>query len=706
MHVARGTGARASDLDGTLDTLRVEVKLGVFLHNHRVDEAAFATYPSSRGIKDRDAAVVVDAMVKHGVKRSRIYDYILEKGENLIMSDVNNIVNSYRAQATDMNDDDAAAVALFESSAADANNVVTVDETARASRRAENESAFMENRVGILLNEAYDEEMQNLLHLTTHFMAAKNTPPPLQSSQVNATTKRRKRTAAERYNDALPSQIVLEQPTQLVSGINEDKDATLGDDDTDFESTATSLAKIKLNDRVQKTGRPKNDRKLRDAQDKKDMITFNASEKAKRDLGEVTLQGVLNSLLETKPSADDALKRIGAIPVKFQQSENKKPKYSKQKNPIAVVDVFYLLPPRLLDACIRKFPLANSDDDAISVYSQSQSQSNSQSQPSQLEPTCDGEIKNVTITNVGIFTRATIQAMKALSDLRAAYTRAAAICRWMQPDMAVAVRAEDQDEVKMLSSMILSTFPYDVVAILGTDYHYHMLYRLQPPHYVSDALIRALCERLESHHLNVRYGGMLTAKATKKRREQVIDESIRAMLTLFADTEGISGVMLPVNFGNQHWCCIIVDFVGSAIRYYDPLNSRDYRTALDGLSWQISTTILTGFKVASYQGLESENLTFWFRELEIAMSAARIHDERLRVTYAMSHLQGRARSWALTWETNAPGHFSSWEGFKVAMLAAFQPPNVAHRQRTQFLNAPQGKRELYEFVQELPQASW
>ncbi|KAJ0393886.1 hypothetical protein P43SY_005071 [Pythium insidiosum] len=45
-------------------------------------------------------------------------------------------------------------------------------------------------------------------------------------------------------------------------------------------------------------------------------------------------------------------------------------------------------------------------------------------------------------------------------------------------------------------------------------------------------------------------------------------------------------------------------------------------------------------KVASYQGLESENLTFWFRELEIAMSAARIHDERLRVTYAMSHLQG------------------------------------------------------------------
>ncbi|KAJ0394226.1 hypothetical protein ATCC90586_011092 [Pythium insidiosum] len=327
------------------------------------------------------------------------------------------------------------------------------------------------------------------------------------------------------------SQIVLEQPTQLVSGISEDKDAslgdkdaTLGDYDTDFESTATSLTKIKLNDRVQKTGRTKNDRKLRDAQDKQDRITFNASEKAKRDPGE--------------------------------------------------------------------------------------RQSNSQSQPSQLVLMGDGEIEIVTIANVGIFTRATIQDMKAFSDLRAACTRATAFCRWMQTDMAVAVRAEDQDKVKMLSSMILSKFPYYVNASLGTDYHCHMLYRLEPLHYVSYALIHALCERLECHHagmltakatkkLECHHAGMLTAKATKKRREQVIDESIRSLLTLFADAEGISGVMLPVNFGNQHWCCIIVDFVGSAIRYYDPPNSRDYRTALDGLSWQISTTILTGFNVVS-----------------------------------------------------------------------------------------------------------
>ncbi|KAJ0390996.1 hypothetical protein P43SY_011240 [Pythium insidiosum] len=123
----------------------------------------------------------------------------------------------------------------------------------------------------------------------------------------------------------------------------------------------------------------------------------------------------------------------------------------------------------------------------------------------------------------------------------------------------------------------------------------------------------------------------------------------------------------------------------------------------DPVSSPATTPQTLKVKVASYQGLESENLTFWFRKLEIAMSAARIHDERLRVTYAMSHLQGRARSWALTWETNAPGHFSSWEGFKVAMLAAFQPPNVAHRQRTQFPSARQDKRELYEFVQELRQ---
>ncbi|KAJ0391094.1 hypothetical protein ATCC90586_011090 [Pythium insidiosum] len=366
---------------------------------------------------------------------------------------------------------------------------------------------------------------------------------------------------------------------------------------------------IKLNNRVHKTGRPKIDRKLNEAKDRQDRVVFNASEKAKRDLGEVTLKGVLDSILNEKPSVEQTLKLLETIPVKFQEHENKKPKYMRQRNPIVIVDVFYLLPPRLLEACIKKLPLANSNDDAISVYSQSQSQTQSQSQDQATELSQsnqverqtneDDDVELISIANIGMFRRDTIQVMKALSDLRAVCVKGEAFCRWMLTDMAVAVRAEDQDEVNMLSTMVLSKFPYSVITSLGGDYHYHMLYRLQPPQYVNDAMIRALCERLEGHHPTVRYGGMLTAKATKRRRDQDIDPAVLSRLTFFLETSGIDTVLLPVNFGNHHWCCIIIDYPGFKIRYYDPAHIKDYRTALDALSWQLVKESLDGFSVVS-----------------------------------------------------------------------------------------------------------
>ncbi|GMF31005.1 unnamed protein product [Phytophthora lilii] len=51
-------------------------------------------------------------------------------------------------------------------------------------------------------------------------------------------------------------------------------------------------------------------------------------------------------------------------------------------------------------------------------------------------------------------------------------------------------------------------------------------------------------------------------------------------------------------------------------------------------------------KVHPYDGKEGENLHFWIREVELAMDAALISDERLRVAFALSHLSGRAKTWA------------------------------------------------------------
>ncbi|POM75255.1 Gag protein, partial [Phytophthora palmivora] len=69
---------------------------------------------------------------------------------------------------------------------------------------------------------------------------------------------------------------------------------------------------------------------------------------------------------------------------------------------------------------------------------------------------------------------------------------------------------------------------------------------------------------------------------------------------------------------------------------------------------------------------EGENLHFWVREVELAMDAALISTERLRVAFVLSNLG-----------------------------AAFLPASYEYRQRSRFLACEQGKRELHEYIQEM-----
>ncbi|GLE07763.1 hypothetical protein PINS_up018394 [Pythium insidiosum] len=79
----------------------------------------------------------------------------------------------------------------------------------------------------------------------------------------------------------------------------------------------------------------------------------------------------------------------------------------RQRNPIVIVDAFYLLPPRLLEACMKKLPLANSNDDAISVYSQSQSQDHatelSQLNQAERQTNDDDDVRSYQPRTLGCF---------------------------------------------------------------------------------------------------------------------------------------------------------------------------------------------------------------------------------------------------------------------------------------------------------------
>ncbi|KAG2900011.1 hypothetical protein PC119_g21876 [Phytophthora cactorum] len=106
-------------------------------------------------------------------------------------------------------------------------------------------------------------------------------------------------------------------------------------------------------------------------------------------------------------------------------------------------------------------------------------------------------------------------------------------------------------------------------------------------------------------------------------------------------------------------------------------------------------------KVNPYEGKEDENLHFWVREVELAMDAALISTEQLRVDFALSNLSGRAKCWAYTREATTPGCFASWAQLCEQLRAAFLPANYEYRQRSRFLSCKQGKRELHEYIQEM-----
>ncbi|POM64855.1 Gag protein [Phytophthora palmivora] len=73
-------------------------------------------------------------------------------------------------------------------------------------------------------------------------------------------------------------------------------------------------------------------------------------------------------------------------------------------------------------------------------------------------------------------------------------------------------------------------------------------------------------------------------------------------------------------------------------------------------------------KVNLYEGKEGENLHFWVREVELAMDAALISTERLRVAFALSNLEGRAKTGAYTREATTPGCFITWAQFCQKLL--------------------------------------
>lgn len=101
---------------------------GRYVHNHDVSTDVYSTYPCSRGISDPMVEARVEGMLDAGAKRSKIYQYLLEHDQNVVMADVDNMVSTRKSAVSTLNDHEATAAEVARFNAIDPENVSTVAE--------------------------------------------------------------------------------------------------------------------------------------------------------------------------------------------------------------------------------------------------------------------------------------------------------------------------------------------------------------------------------------------------------------------------------------------------------------------------------------------------------------------------------------------------------------------------------------------------
>lgn len=108
---------------------RLEPRGTTYRHNHQVSQATLKTYPSERGIADPNNSTAVQTLFSANTKRTAIYNFLVDYGENVTPKDVDNLVTRYKLRTALGNDNDGVAELVARFSAQDPFNMATVNES-------------------------------------------------------------------------------------------------------------------------------------------------------------------------------------------------------------------------------------------------------------------------------------------------------------------------------------------------------------------------------------------------------------------------------------------------------------------------------------------------------------------------------------------------------------------------------------------------
>lgn len=103
--------------------------------------------------------------------------------------------------------------------------------------------------------------------------------------------------------------------------------------------------------------------------------------------------------------------------------------------------------------------------------------------------------------------------------------------------------------------------------------------------------------------------------------------------------------------------------------------------------------------VSHYKGTSRESLKTWFQEIDNAIVARGIQSDDLKIHFAISCLDGQAKSWALGKQMLLEDlAFPDFKAFRADMEATFEPPKCEFRARAEFLKVYQGKHDLRWYI--------
>jgi hypothetical protein len=202
--------------------------------------------------------------------------------------------------------------------------------------------------------------------------------------------------------------------------------------------------RINLNETAPKTGRPKTSRADIVAQQKTERTRFNAAEDAKRASGELTMELVLDNLDVAQPGLDQCANRLAGIVVKYQEFDSNRPKLSTVANPVLNQDPYYILPPRLLKACMALLPVGTRNGEVLRVgtpdnqpprrQSPRNPNANAMQVAAQEEGAVQGEV--VVIARIGMYRRKHIQDMCRAAVLKKQVEDGRKFVAWFRLEVA------------------------------------------------------------------------------------------------------------------------------------------------------------------------------------------------------------------------------------------------------------------------------